>query len=71
MKTYINIRKNWDKNELIAAFNLYCKISFGSIHHRNPKIIELSNLIRRTPSAVALKLSNFTSFDPCTYTLEA
>jgi putative restriction endonuclease len=64
MKTSINIRKNWNQNELIAAFNLYCKISFGSIHHRNPRIIELSNLIHRTPSAVALKLSNFASFDP-------
>lgn len=64
MSTSSKSRRNWTQNELIAAFNLYCKISFGSIHHRNPKIIELANLIRRTPSAVALKLSNFASFDP-------
>lgn len=64
MTTSKNLRKNWTQNELIAAFNLYCKIPFGSIHHRNSRIVELANLIHRTPSAVAFKLSNFASFDP-------
>ena len=57
-------RRNWTQKELIAAFNLYCKITFGSISKSNPKIIELARLIGRTPSAVGLKLSNFASFDP-------
>lgn len=57
-------RKNWTREELILAFNLYCKIPFGSFHNRNPKVIELANLIGRTSNAVALKLSNFASFDP-------
>lgn len=64
MATSNKLRKNWSDKELIAAFNLYCKIPFGSIHHRNPKIIELAGLIQRTPSAVSFKLSNFASFDP-------
>lgn len=55
---------NWSEEELILAFNLYCKISFGKIHKNNPQIIQLAELIGRTPSAVGLKLSNLASFDP-------
>lgn len=64
MTTSNSVHKNWTNKELIAAFNLYCKIPFGSIHHGNPRIVELANLIHRSPNAVALKLSNFASFDP-------
>jgi hypothetical protein len=34
------------------------------MHARNPAVIDLSELIERTPSAVALKLVNFASLDP-------
>lgn len=57
-------RRNWTREELILAFNLYCKIPYGTFHGRNPQIIELAKLINRTPNALALKLSNFASFDP-------
>jgi len=57
-------RRNWTREELILAFNLYCKLPFGSLHSRNPKINDLANIIGRTPGAVALKLTNFASFDP-------
>jgi putative restriction endonuclease len=57
-------QKLWTKDELILAINLYCKIPFGKIHHGNPLIISLASTIGRTPSSVALKLSNFASFDP-------
>ena len=57
-------RRNWNREDLILAFNLYCKIPYGTFHGRNPKIIELAKLIGRTPNALALKLSNFASFDP-------
>jgi putative restriction endonuclease len=57
-------RRNWTREELILAFNLYCKIPYGTFHGRNPRIIELAKLISRTPNALALKLSNFASFDP-------
>ncbi len=56
--------RNWTRQELILAFNLYCKIPFGTFHNRNPKVIELATIIDRTPNAVALKLCNFASFDP-------
>jgi putative restriction endonuclease len=54
----------WTREELILAINLYCKLPFGRLHSNNPEIIQLSNLINRTPSAVAYKLVNFASLDP-------
>lgn len=57
-------RKNWNREELIIAYNLYCKTPFGKIDDNNLEIINLAKIIGRTPSAVALKLSNFASLDP-------
>lgn len=54
----------WTRNELILAINLYCKLPFGKMHKGNPEIIALSNVIDRSPSAIARKLGNFASFDP-------
>ena len=55
---------NWTREELILAFNLYLKIPFGKFHHGTKEVVELSTLIHRTPSAVAMRLSNFASVDP-------
>lgn len=57
-------RRGWTREELIVAFNLYCKIPFGRIHNRNPLVIELANAIHRSPSAVSWKLANFARLDP-------
>ena len=57
-------RINWLRDELILAFNLYCKTPFGRIHIRNPEIIALAKLLGRTPSAVSWKLANFARLDP-------
>ncbi len=54
----------WTREELILAFNLYCKIPFGTIHIRNPQIITLAKILGRTPSAVSWKLANLASLDP-------
>jgi len=54
----------WTREELIIAFNLYCKIPFGTIHIRNPQIIALAKILGRTPSAVSWKLANFARLDP-------
>lgn len=58
------MRRNWTREELILAFNLYCKIPFGKYNQRTEEVIHLANLIGRTPSAVAFKLVNFASLDP-------
>ena len=33
--------KNWSKDELIVAFNLYCKTPFTKINASNKGVIEL------------------------------
>lgn len=57
-------RRPWSRDEHILAFNLYCKIPFGTIHTRNPHVIELASLIGRTVGAVSYKLANFARLDP-------
>ncbi len=54
----------WTRDELILAMGLYLKTEFGKIHGRNPDIIELANLIDRTPGSVSYKLVNLASLDP-------
>jgi putative restriction endonuclease len=58
------MKNDWTRNQLIVAFNLYCKLGFKKIKYTHPSIIELSKLINRTPSAVAFKLVNFARLDP-------
>ena len=57
-------QKTWTRDELLIAFNLYCRIPFGSLRHGNPEIIKFAKKIGRTPSALSMKLCNFASFDP-------
>ena len=54
----------WNREELIIAFNLYCKIPFGRIDQSNSAIIALAEVLRRTPASVAWKLANFARLDP-------
>ena len=62
-KVMVNSRR-WNKEQLKLAFHLYCQLPFGKLHSRNPEIVELAQLLGRTPSAVAMKLVNFASLDP-------
>lgn len=57
-------RRNWTRDELIVAFNLYCRTPFGRIHNRNPEIIKAAEAIGRSPSALSWKLANFSRLDP-------
>ncbi len=56
--------KAWTRRQLLVAFNLYCKIPFGKLHQRNPEIIKYAELLGRTASALAMKLTNIASLDP-------
>jgi predicted restriction endonuclease len=58
------IRKPWDRTELLLAMNLYCRIPFGRQHSHTPEVIDLANVLGRTPGSVAMKLNNLTSLDP-------
>jgi putative restriction endonuclease len=54
----------WTRDELLVVFRLYCATPFGRLHNRNPEIVQLANLIGRTPGAIGLKACNFASMDP-------
>jgi putative restriction endonuclease len=54
----------WTRDELILAFSLYLKLPFGKLHHGNPEIIQLAQILGRSANSVAMRLSNFASVDP-------
>lgn len=60
----MSARTGWTRQQLLVAFNLYCQMPFGKMHSRNPEIIKHAELIGRTPSALAMKLTNIASLDP-------
>lgn len=57
-------RTGWTRQQLLVAYKLYCQLPFGKLHSRNPEIIKYADLIGRTPSALAMKLTNIASLDP-------
>jgi putative restriction endonuclease len=57
-------RRSWTREELLKTLQLYCVTPFGRMHSRNPEIQALASELERTPSAVALKMTNFASLDP-------
>jgi DNA (cytosine-5)-methyltransferase 1/putative restriction endonuclease len=60
----VQVRRPWRRDELVAAFRLYCLLPFGQLDHRTPEIMALAQVLGRTPSAVAMKLVNLASLDP-------
>ncbi len=54
----------WTRDELILAFDLYCRIPFQQTKAANPRVQELAYILGRTPASVARKLGNFGAFDP-------
>ena len=57
-------RNNWSEEELIVAFNLYCKTPFTKINSSNRSVIELAPIIGRSNGAIAMKLANYARLDP-------
>lgn len=57
-------RNESTREQNLAALRLYRLLPFGRFHSRNPEVIALASRIDRTPSAVAMRLSNFASLDP-------
>ncbi|MCB1131741.1 MAG: HNH endonuclease [Verrucomicrobiae bacterium] len=54
----------WTRDELLIVLNLYHKLRFGQFDQRQPVIIDLAARLGRTPSSIAMKLSNLASLDP-------
>lgn len=59
-----NYGKLWSREELILAFDLYCRIPFQQTKASHREVQELAQLLDRTSAAVARKLGNFGAFDP-------
>jgi hypothetical protein len=54
----------WTRDELILAFELYCRIPFQRTKATDSRVKEVAALLHRTPASVARKLGNFGAFDP-------
>lgn len=59
-----NDGRPWTREQIILAFDLYCRIPFSKTKATNPTVRRLALLLRRTPASVARKLGNFGAFDP-------
>lgn len=59
----VETRKSWTELEISDAIELYLRTPFGRIHSRNPEIINLAVRLGRSPSSIALKLTNLASLD--------
>jgi len=60
----VNDGQPWTREQLILAFELYCRVPFGRITTRNPLIRDLAVQLGRTAASVTRKLGNFGAFDP-------
>lgn len=54
----------WSREEFMLVMNLYTKLRYGQFNYRNLEIIKLSELIGKTPGAVAFKLVHLSRQDP-------
>jgi putative restriction endonuclease len=57
-------RTKWTWEERLVAFRLYFHTPFGQLHRNNPEIIDIAQVLGRTPSAISMKACNFASLDP-------
>lgn len=56
-------RRPWTRGERLVALSLYLQLPFGRLHRGTPEIKHHAQLLERTPSALAMKLTNFASID--------
>jgi hypothetical protein len=54
----------WNREHSLIALNLYGKLPFGKFDKGNAVIIDVASRMGRTPSSLAMKLSNLASLDP-------
>lgn len=55
---------NWNREETIVAFYVYCIIPFASSSKTNPLIVNYAKMIGRSPSALNMKIGNIGRLDP-------
>ena len=57
-------RKNWTRDEVLIAFNLYCRTPFGKIDEENDDIMRIAPLLGRSTGALVFKMFNLAHHDP-------
>lgn len=74
----IHRNPKWHRDEIIVALDLYFDLEPGQINHKNPAIVEVSNILNklpihdirpdevrfRNPNGCSMKLGNFLAIDP-------
>ena len=64
MRVKPNKGDRWTRDEMILVFNLYFKLSYGQMDHRNQQVKDLASIMGRSENSVAMRLNNFASCDP-------
>ena len=55
---------NWTEEQLTVVLYEYCRRPFGQFSGTKPYIVELGQLLRRSPGAIVRKVGNLAHFDP-------
>ncbi|MBL8098579.1 MAG: HNH endonuclease [Anaerolineales bacterium] len=63
------VSNSWSKEELMLAFNLYCKIPISQIDQYNKNIIEFASLLGKTPKDIVKRFLNFSKLEASTNSL--
>ena len=57
-------RDNWTEEQITVVLYEYCRNPFGQFSATKPFVMELGQLLGRTPGAIVRKVGNLASFDP-------
>ena len=60
----MTVNNNWTEEQITVVLYEYCRRPFGQFNGTKPFVIELGNLLNRTPGAVVRKVGNLASYDP-------
>jgi len=66
----VEISNSWTKEELISAYNLYCKIPLSEIDKNNKEILKFAELLDKTPKEITKRFKNFSKLDASIQILE-
>lgn len=57
-------KKRWNRNDIIAAYALYCITPFSKINTRNMLIQQVADICNKTVSSFVMRMRNFQYLDP-------
>ncbi len=69
-KLLTEISNSWSRDELLAAFNLYCKIPLNQINVSNTTLISFAQSLDRNIREITSRFLNFSKFDIVKETIE-